>query len=136
MSYVLGEERETASPYAHLTGWGWVFAGLLVVTKALDAGTTAVGLMLVPGFVEGNPLAATVLNSSSVGAGLLSLSLLVVFGVGLVTEIGARYLAGHPDAPDWSPTLTRMVGYGPLSVIFAAAAIHNAGLIIRVVLSG
>ena len=124
------------TPFRHLVGWTWVWAGLLVVGKALDALTTGVGLLYVPGFVEANPFAAAYFGSMGVATGLLTLSLLTVTIVTLVTEVGARYLVRHDEAPVWGPTVTRFVGYVPLSVVFVFAALHNAGLIVRVVLLG
>ena len=136
MSYSWGGEVEVESPFKHLVGWGGVWAGLLVATKALDVVTTAVGLLLVPGFVEANPYAAAVFESMGVLTGLLVLSAVTLLVVGSVTEFGARYLERDADTPEWAPTFTRIVGYGPLSVVFGAAALHNTGLIVRVLLTG
>lgn len=136
MSYVVGEEVDLASPFRYLVGWGGLWAGLLVGTKALDVVTTAVGLLVVPGFSEANPFAAAVFESVGVITGLLLLSIATIVVVGLVTETGARYLERLEDTPEWAPTFTRTVGYGPLSVVFGAAALHNTGLIVRVLLSG
>lgn len=135
MSYAY-QEVGHVTPFGNLIGWSWVWIGLLVVGKALDVVTTAVGLLYVPGFVEANPFAAVYFDSFGVVTGLLSLSLALIVVVTAVTELGARYLANHEDGPAWGPTVTRFVGYVPLSVVFVFAGLHNAGLIIRVVLLG
>lgn len=135
MSYAY-REVGYASPFGNLIGWSWVWVGLLVLGKALDVVTTAVGLLVVPGFVEANPFAALYFETAGVVTGLLTLSILLLIVVTAVTELGARYLASHPEAPPWGPTVTRFVGYVPLTVIFVFAGLHNAGLIIRVVLLG
>lgn len=101
----------------------------LLLTKALDATTTAVGLTLVPGLVESNPFAAALFSTVGVLPGLLLASLAVLAFVVGVTEAGAAWLARHPDAPGWGPTATRAVGYLPPSLIFGAAAVHNATLL-------
>jgi hypothetical protein len=136
MSVGFGEGVEHATPFGHLADWTWVWAGLLVLAKALDAVTTAVGLLLAPGFVEANPYAATVFDSVGVVTGLVGLSLLTVLSVTLATELGARYLRSHDSAPGWGSTATRVVGYAPLSIAFVFAALHNAGLVVRVLLLG
>ena len=134
MSYGTVWEFDHERPPGHATGWAGAGIGGLVMTKFLDAGTTAVGLLYVPGFVEANPFPAGVFEALGVGTGLLVLSLLTVALVTLVTEAGARYLEGHDESPDWGPTATRFVGYVPISIVFGAAALHNAGLILRVLL--
>lgn len=120
----------------HANGWAGAWIGALVTTKALDAGTTAFGLLFVPGFVEANPFPAEVFGAVGVATGLLVLSILTLVLVVGVTEAGARHLASHPDSPEWGPKATRIVGYAPLSIVFGAAALHNAGLILRVLLVG
>lgn len=134
MSYEVGWEFDHAPAFGHPYGSPGAWIGFLGVSKALDAGTTAVGLLFVSGLSEANPFPAGVFGSIGVGMGLLILSVATVVVVALVTEAGARYLRGHEDAAEWSPTATRIVGYAPLSVVFLAAALHNAGLILRVLL--
>lgn len=136
MSFAYDEGVAYPTPFRHLVDWTWVWVGLLVLAKALDVGTTAVGLLYVPGFVEGNPFAALYFDAMGVVTGLLTLSVLTVVVVAAVTELGARYLEGHEESPHWGPTATRVVGYVPLSVVFVFAALHNTGLIVRVVLFG
>ena len=136
MSYQVGWELDHGPSIEHGNEWWVAWVGFLGVSKALDAGTTAFGLTFVPGLAEANPFPATVFGSVGVGTGLLVLSVLTVVVVTLVTEAGARYLEGHEEAADWSPTATRLVGYAPLSIVFLAAALHNAGLILRVLLVG
>lgn len=136
MSYEVAWEFDHGPSIEHSKEWAWAWIGLLGATKALDAGTTAVGLLFVPGLVEANPFPASVFGSVGVGTGLVVLSVLTVVVVTLVTEAGARYLEGHDEAAAWGPTATRLVGYGPLSIVFLAASLHNAGLILRVLLVG
>ena len=136
MSYEVAWEFDHGPSIEHSAEWAWAWIGFLGVSKALDAGTTAVGLLFVPGLVEANPFPASVFGSIGVGTGLLMLSVLTVVVVTLVTEAGARYLQGHDEAAAWAPTATRLVGYAPLSIVFLAASIHNAGLILRVLLVG
>ena len=102
---------------------------LLALTKALDAATTALGLVLVPRIVESNPFAATLFETVGVLPGLLLGSLAVVGVVVLVTEYGVAKLRRTPDAPDWAPTATRIVGYFPPSLLFGAVAVYNAALL-------
>lgn len=101
----------------------------LLLTKALDATTTAVGLALVPGLAEANPVAATLFSTVGVLPGLLLASLVILAIVVAVTETGAGWLRRHPDAPGWAPRATRIAGYLPPSLVFGAAAIHNATLV-------
>jgi len=136
MSYAYEDAVGYPTPFRHLVDWTWVWAGLLVFGKLLDAGTTAVGLLYVPGFVEANPFAALYFDALGVVTGLVTLSILTVAIVATVTELGARYLEGHEESPGWGPTATRFVGYVPLTIVFVFAALHNTGLIVRVVFFG
>lgn len=136
MSVGYGEGIDYATPFRHLVDWSRVWVVLLVVGKGLDAATTAFGLLVVPGFVEANPFAASVFDSLGVATGLLVLSVLTVATVALATELGAWYLNRKEGAPGWGPTATRILGYVPLSIVFVFAALHNAGLIVRVLLLG
>ena len=101
----------------------------LSLTKALDATTTAVGLAFVPGVVEANPFAAALFAAVGVFPGLLLASLAVLAFVVAITETGAAWLARRSDAPEWAPVATRTVGYLPPSLVFGAAAVHNAALL-------
>ena len=101
----------------------------LLLTKALDATTTAVGLTLVPGLVESNPFAAVLFSSVGVLPGLLLATLAVLAVVVGVTEAGVAWLRKRPDTPGWGPTVTRIVGYLPPSLVFGVAAVHNTTLL-------
>lgn len=99
------------------------------LTKALDATTTAIGLALVPGIAEANPVAATLFSTVGVLPGVVLGSLIVLAFVVALTESGVAWLRRQPDAPDWAPTATRVAGYLLPSLVFGAAAVHNAALL-------
>jgi hypothetical protein len=102
---------------------------LLSLTKALDAGTTVLGLSLVPGIVESNPFAAALFSAVGLVPGVLVGSLAVLAFVVAVTETGAAWLRRVSDGPEWAPTAARAVGYLAPSLVFAAAAVNNAALL-------
>lgn len=102
---------------------------LLSLTKALDASTTAIGLTLIPGVVESNPLAATLFSAVGVLPGLLVGTVAVLVCIVAITEAGAAWLGRAPDAPGWVPGATRAVCYLLSSLVFGAVAVHNAVLL-------
>lgn len=102
---------------------------LLSLTKALDAGTTAIGLTLVPGVVESNPLAAALFSAVGVLPGLLVGTVAVLVAVVAITEASAAWLRRAPDVPGWAPGAARTVGYLVPSLVFGAVAVHNAMLL-------
>jgi hypothetical protein len=102
---------------------------VLTVTKLLDALTTGVGLLHLPGVYEANPLVASVLHETGVVIGLAVASVAIIAGITLVVEscsilVSVRRRDGHL-AP-----VVRFVGYGLPSVIFAAISVHNASVLL------
>lgn len=101
---------------------------LLVGTKSTDAITTAVGLALVPGIVEMNPLADAVFADAGTVTGLVVLSFATVVGTILTTELLALEARRRFGLVRLS-LLAQATIYGVLSVLFGAIALSNLHLI-------
>lgn len=102
----------------------------VVVTKAADLLTTAVGLVLVEGITERNPLA----DALFARFGLLGLVGASVVGVAIVVAV-VEWMATLVDANDayaLQPRTLYSISYVPLSVIYALVSIHNTILLIGV----
>lgn len=100
----------------------------LLVTKSADLLTTVVGLTVVTGLSERNPVGSWAYSE----AGALGLVLLSLMGVGvlvLTVETTAHWLASLDDT-----TLSRRHlvwgSYVPVSLIYGYATIHNTILIL------
>jgi len=105
---------------------------LLSATKAADVLTTAVGLTLIPGLTELNPIASTVFGEMGAVDGLVALGTGVVLVTGLAVEFCACEAYRHTGSPTL-PALLRIGAYGSLSTVYAYAAVNNAVLIARLV---
>lgn len=103
---------------------------LLVTMKAADILTTAVGLSLLPGLAELNPIAAAVFGEIGPIDGLVALGTGVVLMTGLVVEFCACEAYRYTRSPT-VPALLRVGAYGSLSTVYAFAAVKNALLIAR-----
>lgn len=123
--------RVSHGRFARVHSFGYPGIALLSLSKALDAATTLLGLTLVPGVVETNPFAAALFSRLGVVAGVVVASITVLAVVVAVTEAGVAWLR-RSDAPEWAAAATRAVGYLPPSLLFCAATVHNAALLLTV----
>lgn len=103
----------------------------LVLAKLLDGGTTAVGLLFVPTIVEANPFLRALIGLVGVVPGLVLGTAVVLVVVVAVTELGVSVCARRAPDDAWMRPAVRLVGYLPLSLIFAAASLHNLQLVTR-----
>lgn len=103
---------------------------LLVLTKSSDLLTTAVGLTVVDGVYERNPVAAWVYSDFGL-LGLAVLSLLGILLILLVVESASRWVANIDDCQIRRSHLT-LISYLPLSVVFAFATVHNSILLLQI----
>lgn len=98
-------------------------------TKALDVGTTIIGLTLVDHLEEGNVLVAKSMALLGVETALISVSVLTIAAITISTE-AARRLASNPsDAQPIQPATIRLVGYGTPSLYHIGIATYNFVLI-------
>jgi len=102
---------------------------LLVLTKTLDLATTVIGLTLIDGVREKNPVAAWAYSQYGV-IGLVALSLIGVIIILAVVETASQWLASTEDCSIQRTHLT-MISYIPLSVVFAFATINNTLLLLE-----
>lgn len=101
--------------------------GLLGVTKAFDAGTTAFALAYVPWIEEGNPVVAAAFEAVGTVPGIVALSVLGVVGLASCTES----LAASVDEPgERYANLVRLIGYVPASALFFLLGVQNAVLVL------
>jgi len=102
----------------------------VAVTRLLDAGTTLLGLSLVPSLREANPVARAVFQAVGAPIGVLGLSLLAVVAIGCVTELGAALTVsdGDGETDGFAAAAVRYVGYGTPSFVSLVAAVHNLHL--------
>ena len=108
------------------------YVGALGLTKAADAATTVVGLSASPSVAEANPALRYLVEQFGLLVAVALGSAVVVGVVVLTTELAAvacRRLAPGDERP---VTAVRLVGYVPISIVFLAAAAHNAILVLRV----
>lgn len=101
----------------------------LVLSKLLDGATTAVGLLFVPAVAEANPLLRRLVAVLGIVPGVVLGTLVVVGTVVLVTEAGVLACQRLDPEPRRWGRIVRTVGYGPLTVVFAIAAVNNLVLI-------
>lgn len=93
--------------------------------------TTAVGLLFVPAVAEANPLLRRLVGLVGVVPGVLLGTVAVLATVVLVTEAGVLVCRRlDSESPRWG-RLVRTVGYGPLTAVFAIAALNNLVFIVR-----
>jgi hypothetical protein len=99
-----------------------------VLTKAGDLLTTLYGLQAADGFVEANPVAASIIDraglSGLVLTGLVG-TVLVVLVVEWATNVCRRVGAG-----DGTVSFLYVGGYAPLVLVYSVAALHNATLVL------
>ena len=124
--------RETRSALsADHHGWlrsvslPWILA--LVASKSGDLVTTVVGLTVVDGLTERNPVAGTVFRQFGV-VGLCVMTAAVLLVVVLVVEYAASVLERHDDT-SIGPSTVYFLGYLPLVTVFGAATVYNAVLL-------
>jgi len=102
---------------------------LLTVTKLLDALTTGIGLLYLPGVYEANPIVASVFREVGVVIGLAVASVAIIAGITLVVEICSVLVSVRRRDGHLAPVV-RLVGYGLPSVCFAIVSVHNAGILV------
>lgn len=93
----------------------------LLTAKGMDLATTAAVVTALPR-AEANPFAATVLDWFGL-IGLVAVAVLVVALVVAVTELAVRIT--RDEYPVRGPIAIRLLGYGPLTVLWALVAIRN-----------
>lgn len=103
----------------------WIL--VLVASKSGDLVTTAVGLTVVDGLTERNPVAGAVFRRFGV-VGLCVLSAAVLLAVVLVVERAATVLDRHDDTTMESDTVY-LLGYLPLVTVFGAVTVYNVVLL-------
>lgn len=103
----------------------WILA--LVASKAGDLATTIVGLTVVDGLSERNPVAGAVFHQFGV-AGLCVLSVLVLVVVVLVVEWAGTVLE-RDDRTKMNTDTAYFLGYFPLVTVFAGVTVFNAVLL-------
>ncbi|WP_336003450.1 hypothetical protein [Halorientalis halophila] len=103
----------------------WILA--LVLTKAGDLTTTILGLVVVDGLTERNPVAAAIVARFGI-VGLCWLTLVVLGVVVLVVEFAARIIERDTET-DLSGDAAYLLGYLPLVALFTLATVYNAVLL-------
>lgn len=101
---------------------------LLVLTKMTDLFTTILGLAVVDGLVEKNPVGAWLYGEIGV-AGLVGASLIGVLVVVLVVESVESWIATQDDCSFESRHLY-LISYLPLIIVYSLATIHNSLLLL------
>lgn len=102
---------------------------LLTATKLLDALTTGIGLVHLPGVYEANPFVASMFHEAGVVIGLTVASAAIVGGITLVVEISSMFISVRRRDGHLAPVV-RLVGYGLPSVLFAIVSVHNASILL------
>lgn len=102
---------------------------LLTVTKLMDALTTGIGLVHLPGVYEANPFVASVFHETGVVIGLTVASAAIVVSITLVVEISSILVSVRKRDGHLAPVV-RFVGYGLPSVLFAIISVHNASVLL------
>lgn len=103
---------------------------VLWLTKLADILTTVVGLELIPGLVEMNPLARAYMGTVGTVPGLLLQGGAVVIGTTLVVEYSLHRLYFWHGS-ETAVLAIRGAAYGTLSVLYGLTAIHNTQLIVE-----
>ena len=102
---------------------------LLTITKLLDALTTGIGLLHLPGVYEANPFVAAVFHETGVVIGLMVASALIIVSITLVVEISSILVSVRRQDGHLAPVV-RFVGYGLPSMLFATISVHNASVLL------
>lgn len=105
-----------------------IWIGVLILTKTSDLLTTVLGLVLVDGLVEKNPVGAWLYAEAGIG-GLLGASLVGVLVVVLVVEAAGTWL-GTLDECSIGRRHLYLLSYLPLSCVYLFATVHNSILIV------
>jgi len=108
--------------------WTLGFA-LLVLTKSTDLLTTIVGLTVVEGLAEKNPVGALIYREIGI-VGLIGASIVGVLLVVVVVELAGSWIATLDDCSLECRHLY-LIGYLPLILVYSAATIHNSMLVLR-----
>lgn len=99
----------------------------VTVGKALDAGTTFLGLSQYERVEELNPVAVEMIRTLGLGPGLLCVSLVSVLVVTAITEGSVRVCSTSPVVS----TRLRLLGYGLATLTSVLAATHNGMVLVR-----
>lgn len=102
---------------------------LLTVTKLLDALTTGLGLLYVPGVYEANPLISPVFHHVGTVTGLLIASFVLIITITLTTEASSILISVRRQDGHLAPVV-RVVGYGIPSVLFATISVYNVNILV------
>ena len=102
---------------------------LLTVTKMLDAFTTGLGLLYVPGVYEANPLIAPIFHQVGTVTGLLIASFVLVIAITVITEASSILVSVRRQDGHLAPVV-RVAGYGIPSVLFATISVYNVNILI------
>ena len=108
--------------------WTVGFA-LLVLTKATDLLTTIVGLTVVEGLAEKNPVGALIYREIGI-VGLIGASIVGVLLVVVVVELAGSWIATLDDCSLESRHLY-LISYLPLILVYLFATINNSILVLR-----
>jgi hypothetical protein len=104
---------------------------LVTVGKLTDSATTAVGLFLIPGVTEFNPVVRTVIHQLGILPGLVVTSLLSLVTIIALTETGAHVSRQLTSDSERSSILILIIGYGLPAGAFVGVTIHNAVLLMK-----
>jgi len=124
-----GRRRCVDVSLAATTGAARPFVAVLAATKAADAATTYLGVEVVAGVHEANPVVAGVLAAHGTVPGLAAVTAAVVCAVALVTETAVAAAARYADASPQSQFAVRLVGYGLPSAVNVAVSVRNAAVL-------
>lgn len=114
---------------AGATRAAWPFVAVLAATKLADAATTYLGLEVVAGVREANPVVASAVAAHGTLPALAAVTLTVVCAVALVTETAVAVVSRYADAPPQSQFAVRLVGYGLPSAVHVAVSTRNAAVL-------
>ncbi|WP_424020038.1 hypothetical protein ACOZ4N_20135 (plasmid) [Halorientalis pallida] len=103
----------------------WILA--LVASKAGDLATTVVGLTVVDGLSERNPLADMIFHQFGI-IGLVTVSTIAVLVVVFVVEWAAGVLE-RSDETGMGPDTVYLLGYFPLVTVFGGVTVFNVVLL-------
>jgi hypothetical protein len=103
----------------------WILA--LVASKLGDLTTTIVGLTVVDGLSERNPVAGAVFRQFGI-LGLAAVSAIAVLVVVYVVESAASVLERHDETAMGTDT-AYLLGYFPLVTVFGGVTVSNAVLL-------
>jgi hypothetical protein len=123
-----GRQYHATRPTLSLRPVSTTGIAVLAVAKGADLVTTVLGLTMVDGLTERNPVAAWMFHHYGVG-GLLAVTLLAVGAVVVVVEWGVSTLS-RVDGYEHRAHYLYYASYLPLTVLYGFASIHNAALVV------